>query len=189
MSEKYFLSGTLEETNDAYAVAKIAGIKMCQAYKKQYDFDAVSIVPTNMYGLNDKYTGDNAHVVPALLKRIHEAKISKASEVVIWGTGTPMREFLYSEDCADAILFSAENYQDDTPLNIGTGADVHIYELVSILSEVVGYKGAIVWDKTKPDGVMRKLLDCTLINNLGWSHKVDLRDGLERMYEDFLKNI
>ena len=186
ITENYLLSGKLESTNEPYSVAKISGIKMCQFYKKQYGFDAISVIPCNMYGLNDKYIQENGHVIPTLLDRIHNAKINNDEYVEVWGSGKPMREFIFSEDCADGLVFLADNYSGYEPINIGVGNDITIKELVKNICDIVGFTGKIVWNTDKPDGVKRKLLDSTKINNLGWHAKTDLKIGLQKMYSDFL---
>ncbi len=186
VKEEYLLTGPLEPTNDAYAIAKIAGIKMCQAYRKQYGSNYISVMPCNLYGENDNYHPENSHVLPGLLRRFHEAKMSGTPEVTVWGTGTPMREFLYSDDLADACIFLMEHYNEPEPINIGTGTDVTIKELAALIKETVGYEGAIVWDTTKPDGTPRKLLDVEKLHSLGWRHKVDLKQGLALTYQHFL---
>ena len=186
VKEEYLLTGPLEPTNDAYAVAKIAGIKMCQAYRKQYGDNYISVMPCNLYGENDNYHPQNSHVLPGLLRRFHEAKINKVPEVVVWGTGTPMREFLFSDDLANACVFLMEKYDSDQPINIGTGEDVTIKELATIIKEVVGYDGELMWDTSKPDGTLRKLLDVSKLHNLNWKHKTSLKEGLEKTYSHFL---
>ncbi len=186
MTEDDILSGKLESTNEPYAVAKISGIKMCQSYKKQYGFDAISVIPCNMYGLNDKYIQENGHVIPTLLDRIHNAKINNDEYVEVWGTGKPRREFMFSEDCGDGLIFLAENYCSDEPINMGVGQDLKIASLVNVIVEVVGFKGKVKWDNTKPDGIKRKLLNSKKINQLGWHAKTDLKIGLKKMYSDFL---
>ncbi len=188
IKEKYLLTGPLEKTNEAYAVAKIAGIKMCQSYNKQYNTKFISVMPTNLYGINDNFDLKNSHVLPALLRKFHEAKINNAPEVVIWGTGKPMREFLYVDDMADACVYLMNNYSDDEIVNIGTGEDVIIQKLAQTIGQIVGYKGKITNDTTKPDGTPRKLLDVSKLHSLGWKHKVSLEDGFRLTYDWFLKN-
>lgn len=185
MKEEHLLTGELEPTNQAYALAKIAGIIMCQSYNKQYGTNYISVMPTNLFGPNDNYDSMNSHVLPALIRRFHEAKINKAPVVTIWGTGTPKREFLYSEDLADACIFLMNNYDSGEIVNIGTGIEVSIAELASTIKEVVGYPGDIVYDSTKPDGTPRKLLDCSKIHSLGWKHTTDFKDGIRLAYQDF----
>lgn len=185
--EEYLLTGALEETNEWYAVAKIAGIKMCQAYRQQYGFNAISAMPTNLYGPNDNFHSENSHVLPALIRRIHEAKQSGSSEVVIWGTGTPRREFLYVDDLADALIFLMQKYSDKSHINVGCGEDLTILELAEAVADCVGYKGGILTDSSKPDGTPQKLLDISKIKNLGWAPKIKLSDGLQKTYEWFKK--
>ncbi len=184
--EEYLLSGPLEPTNKAYALAKIAGITMCQSYRKQYGFNAISVMPTNLYGPNDNYHPENAHVIPALLRRFHEAKISNAPEVCIWGTGKPKREFLHAKDLASACIFLMQNYDDSQHINIGCGKDISIIELAQLIAKTVGYTGNITNDTTKPDGTMQKLLDVTKLQNLGWQASISLENGLAQTYADFL---
>lgn len=186
--EEYLLSGPLEPTNEWYAVAKIAGIKLCQAYRRQYGFNAISLMPTNLYGPGDNFHPQNSHVLPALLRRFHEAKQTGVEEVVIWGTGTPRREFLYVDDMADAAVFLMERYDDPDIVNVGYGEDISIRELAEHIADVVGYKGNIAFDKSKPDGTPRKLLDIEKISSLGWSARTSLREGLRRTYEWYLAN-
>ncbi len=191
IKEDYLLSSSLETTNEAYAIAKIAGIKLCNAYNNEYGTNYISVMPTNLYGPNDNYHLQNAHVLPMLLRRFHEAKENNLPEVIVWGTGKPMREFLYSEDMAEACFFLMENYQAHDIgeiINIGTGMDCSISELAEYIKEVVGYQGKIIFDHTKPDGTPRKLLDVSKINNLGWKAKTSLKIGLEKTYQDFLVN-
>jgi GDP-L-fucose synthase len=186
MKEECLLIGELEPTNKAYALAKIAGIIMCQSYNKQYGTNYISVMPTNLFGPNDNYDPMNSHVLPALIRRFHEAKINKAPRVTIWGTGTPKREFLYSEDLADACIFLMNNYDSSEIINIGTGIEISIAELASTIKEVVGYCGDIVYDSTKPDGTPRKLLDCTRIHSLGWKHTTEFKEGIRLAYQDFI---
>lgn len=188
IKEEYFLTGRLEETNDAYAVAKIAGIKMCQSFNEQYKTNFVSVMPTNLYGPNDSFDLKNAHVIPALLRKFHEAKINKKKEVVLWGSGAVYREFLYVDDLAYACVFLMEKYDDSEIINIGSGRDMTIQELAEKIKEVVAYKGVIVWDRTKPDGTPRKLLDVTKIHSLGWKPKISLDKGLKLAYHWFRQN-
>ncbi|NLL12094.1 MAG: GDP-L-fucose synthase [Fibrobacter sp.] len=187
MKEEHLLTGELEPTNKAYALAKIAGIIMCQSYNKQYGTNYISVMPTNLFGPNDNYDPMNSHVLPALIRRFHEAKINNAPAVTIWGTGTPKREFLYSEDLADACIFLMNNYDSGEIVNIGTGIEVSIAELASTIKEVIGYDGNIVYDSTKPNGTPRKLLDCTRIHNLGWKHTTDFKEGIRLAYQDFVR--
>ncbi|MDJ0625195.1 MAG: GDP-L-fucose synthase [Candidatus Caenarcaniphilales bacterium] len=187
MKEEYLFTGSLEPTNEAYAIAKIAGIKMCQSYRKQYGCDFISLMPTNLYGPNDNYDLQNSHVIPALIKKFHEAKTQKASHVEIWGTGSPLREFLYVDDFAEACLFLMQNYSDCAPINVGTGEDLSIKELASLIKEIIEFQGDIVFDPSKPNGHPRKLLDVTKLHSLGFKHKVNLKDGLKLTYEGFQK--
>ncbi|MCR9140735.1 MAG: GDP-L-fucose synthase [bacterium] len=187
MNEDQLLAGKLEPTNEPYAVAKIAGIIMCQSYNRQYGTDFISVMPTNLYGPGDNYHPENSHVLPALIRRFHEAKVSKAPEVVVWGTGKPQREFLYSDDLADACVFLINNYSGQDIVNIGSGIEVTIEELARTISEVVGYEGQVQFDTTKPDGTPRKLMDSGKLHAMGWSHKVKLRDGLAMAYAAFQK--
>jgi GDP-L-fucose synthase len=176
------LTGPLEPTNEWYAIAKIAGLKMCQAYRQQYGFNAISLMPTNMYGPGDNFDLQNSHVLPALIRRFHEAKLRGDTEVVVWGTGTPRREFLYVDDLAKAIVHLVRVYEGEELVNIGCGADVTIQELAEMVADVVGYSGRIVFDATKPDGTPRKLLDTGRANSLGWHPTVSLRDGIAVTY-------
>jgi len=185
LREDYLLTGTLEETNEPYAIAKIAGIKMCDAYRDQYGANFISVMPTNLYGYNDNYHPENSHVLPALIRKIHEAKINNVNEVVVWGSGSPMREFLFADDLADACYFLMENYNEPHLINIGTGHDLTIKDLALLIKDVLGYDGELVFDTTKPDGTPRKLMDVTKLHNLGWKHQVELREGIELAYQDF----
>jgi GDP-L-fucose synthase len=186
MAEEALLSGPLEPTNEWYAIAKIAAIKLCEAYRRQHGADFVSIMPTNLYGPNDNYHPLNSHVPPALIRRFHEAKVANSPTVVVWGTGTPRREFLAVDDMADASVFVMKHYSGNQFLNIGTGKDITIGEFASIVAEVVGYRGAIVYDTSRPDGMPQKLLDVSKIHKMGWSAKIQLREGLAQAYADFL---
>lgn len=188
IKEEYLLTGLLEETNEAYAIAKIAGIKMCQSYNKQYGTNFISVMPTNLYGPNDNFDLESSHVLPALIRKFHEAKISNRKEVVIWGTGAPKREFLHVDDLAEACVFLMSNYSSGEPINIGTGKDLSIKELAEMIGRVVDFGGDIVWDRSKPDGTPRKLLDVEKISNLGWRYKIELEDGIKDTYEWFLDN-
>jgi GDP-L-fucose synthase len=187
LKESYLLSGYLEPTNEPYAIAKIAGIKMCEAYRAQYGCNFVSVMPTNLYGTNDNYDLVNSHVLPAMIRKFHEAKEKGASHMTLWGTGSPMREFLHADDLAEACLFLMEHYNDSTLVNIGTGEDVTIKNLAAIVKQIVGFQGEIVWDSTKPDGTPRKLMDVSKLHGLGWHHKITLEDGIKLAYQDFLK--
>lgn len=186
LREDYLLTGTLESTNEPYAVAKIAGIKMCDAYRDQYGCNYVSAMPTNLYGYNDNYHPENSHVLPAMIRRFHEAKEQGKDKVVIWGTGSPMREFLFADDLADACFYLMENYNEPGLVNIGTGVDVTIKELALTVKEVVGFEGEIEFDTSKPDGTPRKLMDVSKLHSFGWKHTVELKDGIKLAYEDFL---
>ncbi len=185
--EEYLLSGPLEPTNKAYALAKIAGLEMCASYRRQYGFDAISVMPTNLYGPGDNYHAENAHVIPALMGRFHAAKLANVPDVWIWGTGTPRREFLYVDDLADACLMLMRTYSEEQHVNVGCGTDITILELAEQVAKAVGYTGNIVLDSSKPDGTMRKVLDVSKINALGWSAKIPLEEGLRHAYEDFLQ--
>jgi GDP-L-fucose synthase len=188
MSEDQLLAGELEPTNQWYAIAKIAGIKLCEAYRRQYGCDFISVMPTNLYGPGDNYHPEHSHVVAGLIRRFHEAKVAGAPVVVVWGTGKPRREFLYVEDFADACVFVLKNYPGPEGVNIGVGEDLTIAEFAQTVAEIVGYRGNIAYDRSKPDGTPRKLVDVSRLSGLGWRAKVPLRDGLERAYADFLKN-
>jgi len=187
INEDSLLTGPLEPTNEWYAIAKIAGLKYCAALRRQYGKDFVSAMPTNMYGPNDNYDLNNSHVLPALLRKIHTAKVKGESEVVMWGTGRPRREFMQADDCADALIHVTKHYSDEAPINIGTGEDVEIRELAEILARVIGYKGKFTHDLSKPDGTPRKLQDVKKLHGLGWKHKINLEEGCARTYQDFLK--
>jgi GDP-L-fucose synthase len=185
MTEDALLTGPLEPTNEWYAIAKIAAIKLCEAYRKQHGCDFISVMPTNLYGLNDNYHPENSHVPAALIRRFHEAKLANAPTVTVWGSGTPRREFIYADDAADACVFVMKYYSELGFLNVGTGEDVTIGEFARLVADVVGYKGKIVYDTSRPDGTPRKLLDVSKIKKLGWTPKTQLRDGLVRTYADF----
>jgi GDP-L-fucose synthase len=187
LKEEYLLSGLLEETNEPYAIAKIAGIKLCEAYRDQYGSNFISAMPTNLYGIGDNYHSQNSHVLPALIRKFHEAKETGASEVSVWGTGSPLREFLYADDLAEACVFLMNNYDGKQFVNIGTGEDLSIKELALLIKEEVGFEGDLLFDTTKPDGTPRKLMDVSKINALGWKHKVELKEGIALAYKDFLK--
>lgn len=188
IKEECLLTGPLESTNDAYAIAKIAGIMMCKSYHRQYGSNFISVMPTNLYGENDNFDLESSHVLPALIRRFHEAKINNATAVTAWGTGSPKREFLYVNDMAEACLYLMENYNDPEIVNIGTGIDVTIKELTETISKIIGYEGEIKWDTTKPDGTPRKLLDVSKLHSLGFKHKVDLVEGITRTYNWYLEN-
>lgn len=189
IKEEYLLSGYLEETNEGYALAKIVGLKMCEFFNKQYGTNFISVMPTNLYGPYDNFHPKNSHVMPALIRRFHEAKVSGAKEVVVWGSGTPLREFLYSEDMADACIYLMENYEGNEFFNIGTGKEITIRGLAELIKEVVGYEGEIVWDKTKPDGTPRKLLDVSRLEKEGWKYKIELKNGIREAYKWFIENV
>ncbi|MBL0954694.1 MAG: GDP-L-fucose synthase [Leptospira sp.] len=195
MDEGQLLDGKLEPTNEPYAVAKIAGIVMCQSYNRQYGTNFISVMPTNLYGPGDNYHPENSHVLPALMRRFHEAKVNKLPEVVIWGTGKPLREFLYSEDMARACVFLMENYdvtgdpKGGEHVNVGSGIEVSIKELAETVKEVVGYNGKLIFDPTKPDGTPRKLLDVSKLHKMGWKHEVNLNEGVRLTYDDYSKSL
>jgi GDP-L-fucose synthase len=186
LKEEYLLSGFLEATNEAYAVAKIAGIRMCQAYNHQHGCNFISVMPTNLYGSNDNYDLNSSHVLPALLRKFHEAKESGSEEVTVWGTGEPKREFLHADDLADACYFLMQTYNQSDLVNIGVGEDIRIGDLALLISDIVGYKGSVVFDRTKPDGTPRKLLDVSKLTGLGWKSSIPLREGIQLAYSDFL---
>lgn len=186
LKEEYLLTGPLEHTNEPYAIAKIAGIKLCETYRDQYGDNFISVMPTNLYGLNDNYHPQNSHVLPALIRRFHEAKVNQLPEVTIWGSGKPLREFLYADDLADACLFLMNNYNEKEIINIGCGEDLSIKELAELIKEITGYTGKMNFDITKPDGTPRKLLDVSKINSMGWRYKTQLKEGMIKAYQDFL---
>ena len=183
IKEEYLLTGALEPTNEGYALAKISGMQLCKFYRRQYGCDFISAMPTNLYGINDNFDLNSSHVLPALIRKFHEAKVENKAEVVLWGTGKVLREFLYVDDLADALLHLMNNYSAESHVNIGTGEDLSINELALLVKEVVGYQGQIVYDSSKPDGTPRKLLDVSLLHNIGWHHKVSLRKGIEIVYK------
>lgn len=186
LKEDYLLTGLLEPTNEPYAIAKIAGIKMCDAYRSQYGCNYISVMPTNLYGYNDNYHPQNSHVLPALIRRFHEAKINNTPEVTIWGTGSPKREFLFADDLAEACYYLMQNYDEEGLVNIGTGEDISIKDLALLIKDIIGYEGEINFDTSKPDGTPRKLMDVSKLHSKGWQHKIELRDGIKLAYEDFL---
>ena len=188
MKEEYMLTGPLEETNEWYAVAKIAGIKMCQSYRRQYGFNAICAMPTNLFGIGDNFDLETSHVPAALMRKMHDAKIAGCNEVVVWGTGKPRREFMYADDMADACIFLMDNYNGDQLINVGAGLEISIADFAHLVAEVVGYTGCFLFDPTRPDGPPRKLLDISRLSSLGWKSKVSLREGLERTYAWFLEN-
>jgi GDP-L-fucose synthase len=185
IKEAYLLTGTLEPTNEPYAIAKIAGIKMCEAYRAQYGCDFISVMPTNLYGPNDNYDLEKSHVLPAMIRKFHEAKLNHKDTVELWGTGSPMREFLHADDLAEACVYLMETYSEADLVNIGTGEDVTIKELAQLVQKTVGFEGKIHWNTDKPDGTPRKLMDVSKLHGLGWKHKIDLADGIELVYEEF----
>jgi GDP-L-fucose synthase len=187
LKEEYLLTGLLEETNEPYAIAKIAGIKMCESYKRQYGCNFISVMPTNMYGPNDNYNLNNSHVLPALIRKFHDAKENNLPSVEMWGTGTPMREFLHADDLGDACVFLMNTYDGEQFVNIGSGTDLTIKDLALLIKDIVGYKGDIVHDLSKPDGTPRKLMDVSYLHSLGWKHKIELPEGIKQVYEDFKK--
>lgn len=189
LKEDYLLTGLLEETNEPYAIAKIAGIKMCDAYRAQYGCNFISVMPTNLYGFNDNYDLQNSHVLPALLRKFHEAKINNQQEVEVWGTGEPLREFLHASDMANACVYLMQNYNDKGFVNIGTGIEISIKDLAFLIKKIVGFEGTIVFDNSKPSGTPRKLTDITKLTNLGWKYKIELEEGIRNVYQEkFLMN-
>lgn len=187
LKEDYLLTGTLEPTNEPYAIAKIAGIKLCEAFRAQYGCDFISVMPTNLYGINDNYHPENSHVLPALIRRIHEAKQNNSPEVVIWGTGSPLREFMYADDLGEACVFLMNNYSEEQFINIGVGQDISIKDLALLIKKILGYSGNLSFDSSKPDGTPRKLMDVSKLHQLGWMHKTSLEAGIALAYQDFLK--
>lgn len=187
LKEEYLLSGLLETTNEPYAISKIAGLKMCEYYREQYGCNFISVMPTNLYGPNDNYDLQTSHVLPALIRKFHTAKIKDDPVVSLWGTGSPKREFMYVDDLANASMYLMQNYNEKQFLNIGTGEDIAISELAESIKNITGYTGEIVWDTTKPDGTPRKLLDVTRVHTLGWKHTNSLEEGIKKTYDDFLK--
>ncbi|WP_316796940.1 GDP-L-fucose synthase [Pedobacter agri] len=185
LKEDYLLTGLLEATNEPYAIAKIAGIKMCDAYRDQYGCNFISVMPTNLYGNNDNYHPENSHVLPALIRKIHEAKVNKEPTVTVWGSGSPMREFLFADDLADACYFLMQTYNDPNLINIGTGKDLTIKDLAFQIKSSLGFEGELVFDSSKPDGTPRKLMDVSKLHALGWKHKIDLPEGIALAYQDF----
>ncbi len=185
LKEEYLLTGALEYTNEPYAIAKIAGIKMCESYHLQYGCDFISVMPTNLYGPNDNYDLNNSHVLPALLRKFHDAKENKLSAVTVWGTGSPRREFMHADDMADACVHLMNNYTGEKFVNLGVGNDISIKELAHLIKNVVGYEGEIIFDASKPDGTPRKLMDVSFLHSLGWTHKINLEQGIRSVYADF----
>ena len=188
MKEEYLLTGPLEPTNEWYAIAKIAGIKMCQAYRRQHGFNAISAMPTNLYGPGDNFSLEGSHVLPALLRKAHEARLAGQHTLGVWGSGTPRREFLHVDDLADALLFLMRNYESESLINVGCGTDLSIRELAHMVAETVGFRGTLEFDATRPDGAPRKLLDVSRLRQLGWSPSIELRAGLEQTYQWYLAN-
>lgn len=187
LKEDYLLTGSLESTNEPYAIAKIAGIKLCEAYRDQYGCNFISAMPTNLYGIGDNYHPQNSHVLPALIRKFHEAKESNASSVTVWGSGNPMREFLYADDLAEACVFLMNNYNGKQFVNIGTGEDLTIKDLALLIKSIIGFEGEIIFDASKPDGTPRKLMDVSKLNGLGWKYHTSLEEGIKFAYEDFLE--
>ena len=187
MKEEYLLTGVLEQTNEPYAIAKIAGIKLCEAYRTQYGCNFISVMPTNMYGIGDNYDLNNSHVLPALIRKMHEAKLNNNAEAIIWGTGTPKREFLYADDLAEACYFLMKNYNEPELINIGTGEDLSIGELARLVQKIVGFTGDLTFDNSKPDGTLRKLMDVSKLHSYGWKHTIELEKGIQLAYNDFLQ--
>lgn len=187
LKEDYLLTGLLEPTNEPYAIAKIAGIKMCDAYRAQYGCNFIAVMPTNLYGLNDNYHPQNSHVLPALIRRFHEAKKDNKPSVTIWGTGTPKREFLFADDLAEACFYLMQNYNQEGLINIGTGEDISIKDLAFMIKRVIGFEGEILFDTSKPDGTPRKLMDVSKLHKQGWKHKVELEEGIKLSYMNFLE--
>ncbi len=189
LKESYLLTGELEPSNESYAIAKIAGIKLCEGYRDQYGCNFISVMPTNLYGYGDNYDLKSSHVLPALIRKFHEAKLNNQPFVEVWGTGKPKREFLFADDLANACLFLMNNYNDKELVNVGTGVDLSIGELANEISSIIGYEGQISWDSSKPDGTPRKLLDVSKLRSLGWEASVSLQEGIKLAYEDFLKSV
>ena len=188
ITEDQLMTGPLEPTNDAYAIAKIAGIRMCQAYRQQYGFNAISLQPTNLYGVNDNFNPESSHVIPGIMRRMHEAKLNGDSQFVCWGDGSPLREFLYIDDMAEACYICMNDYNDPEIINIGTGSDITIKELTEIIAKIIDYRGEIVWDTSKPNGTPRKVMNVDKLKSLGWSPKVGIRQGIYQTYEWFKEN-
>lgn len=189
LREEYLLTNELESTNEWYALAKITGVKCCQAIRKQYDKDYISLMPTNLYGTHDNFDLNTSHVLPSMIRKFHEAKVSNNAPVKLWGSGTPKREFLYVDDLATAVIFALENKLPHYLYNVGTGSDLTIKELAELIQNIVGHKGKIIWDNSKPDGTPRKLMDISKMHQIGWNHSVNLIDGIKKTYDWFLKNI
>ena len=189
IKEEYLLSGYLEQTNDAYSIAKIAGIKMCQSYNKQYNTNYISVMPTNLYGPNDSYHLENSHVFPAMIRKIHEAKVRGDKSITLWGTGSPYREFLHVYDLADACLFLMENYNQNEIINIGSGKDLTIKDLALLMKKIIEFEGEIYFDSSKPDGTPKKLLDVSKLHSLGWNHTIELEEGIKETYKNYLTTL
>jgi len=189
LKEEYLLTGLLEPTNEPYAIAKITGIKMCEAYRSQYGCNFISIMPTNLYGINDNYDPQNSHVLPALIRKFHDAKVNHSKEVVIWGTGNPLREFLFADDLADAALKLMLEYEGEKFVNIGVGHDLSIKDLAKLIQKIIGFEGTLTFDTSKPDGTPRKLMDVSFLNSLGWTYKTELEEGIRIAYADYLKRV
>jgi len=187
LKEEYLLTGLLEATNEPYAIAKIAGIKLCEAYRDQYGCNFISVMPTNLYGIGDNYHPQNSHVLPALIRKVHQAKENNSPKVIVWGTGNPRREFMFADDLADACVYLMENYNEKDFVNIGVGTDISIRELAELIKEIIGYEGTFVFDTTQPDGTPQKLMDVSKLHSLGWQHSTGLKEGIKQAYKDFLK--
>ena len=188
LKEEYLLTGLLEDTNEPYAIAKIAGIKLCDAYRSQYGCNFVSVMPTNLYGPNDNYDLENSHVLPAMLRKFHEATVNHKEEVILWGTGSPKREFLHADDLADACVYLMKNYNEQGLINIGTGSDISIADLAEMIKKITGFTGKIIWDSSKPDGTPRKLMDVSKLNGMGWKAKINLETGVNKVYKEVFAN-
>jgi GDP-L-fucose synthase len=184
LKEEYLLTGPLEPSNEPYAIAKIAGLKMCEAYRAQYGCNFITVMPTNLYGPNDNYDLQNSHVLPAMLRKFHEAREKGEDSVTLWGTGSPLREFLHADDLADACFFLMQNYNKSEPVNIGVGEDITIKELAELIKNITGFTGKINWDTSKPDGTPRKLMDVTRLSNAGWKASISLKEGISKVYQD-----
>ncbi|MBO9638159.1 MAG: GDP-L-fucose synthase [Siphonobacter aquaeclarae] len=188
LREDYLLTGSLEPTNEPYAIAKIAGIKMCESYRRQYGRNFISVMPTNLYGPNDNYDLQNSHVLPALIRKFHEAKVQGRPSVEVWGTGSPLREFLHADDLADACYFLMQEYEGEEFVNIGTGEDLSIKDLALLIKDIVGFDGELIWNTSKPDGTPRKLMDVSKLHHLGWRHRIELPEGIRQVYEKFVEH-
>lgn len=189
ITEDALMTGPLEETNSAYAIAKIAGIRLCQAYRQECGLPSITLMPTNLYGPGDRFDTENSHVLPALIAKFHEAKLTRAKQVLLWGSGDPYREFLHVDDLAEAALFLMERYDSDAPINVGTGEEIRISELAALVARIVGWQGEIVQDQRKPDGTPRKLLDVSKLHALGWQHSIELEDGIHSTHEWYMRNL